>query len=302
MPQPTPHPPEPLLAAPPAVEPAGKAVLAPTGQVGQPSAQAGLSAEPGPDAGGHRSAQAGISAEPDPDAGGHRTSRHRTSRRDWTSRRAAGLPHRGWLIAGAAVLLAGLIVAAGLRWVPAVVPHGNQAASPPAAGLPAGQLPLAAGSAAGDGPTGEPSPTGSALPSSPVAPAVLLRIEAEDPRNTLAGSAQVRSEPGTSGGAAVAFLGVWPHGDQGTLTVPVTAPSAGRYTLNFRYLHPNGRPTRAAVVTVSGSAPVTIDVAASNVCCQAASLTITLRAGGNTITFGNPDGPAPAIDWIQVSR
>jgi carbohydrate binding protein with CBM35 domain len=248
----------------------------------------------------------------------------RTLPRHAADSRRTGDPLRRWLIASVAMVLGGMVVTASLLLLPPGAPPGNATTDLPGTGLPETGLPgtglpgppLVAGSASTPAPAASPdpsakpvSPTQSPTPAksasrSPSPPAFApLEIQAEDRRNSLGGSAYIRTIPDASGGAATANLGAgWDSDRPGTLTVPVTVPSTGRYTVSFQYLHPNGDPTRTVVITVSGAAPVAMTLSASENCCATATLEVTLRAGGNTITFGNPNGPASAIDRMLVTR
>jgi hypothetical protein len=218
---------------------------------------------------------------------------------------------RQWLILVAVLVLAGMAAAAGLLLFPPAPPRGDTS------GIPGS-----------DGPLGQPLPFGSGSPAIPVAsagpvhpslsappartpgasrspaapPFQPFEVEAEDGRNTLGGSAAIDSYAGASGGAIVYRIGDWGRGEPGTLTVPVAVPSAGSYRLSFSYLHPDGEATRSVYISISGGAPIVLSTTAGSDCCQTATVRVTLRAGANTISFGNPDDHAPAIDRITVTR
>jgi hypothetical protein len=129
--------------------------------------------------------------------------------------------------------------------------------------------------------------------------------EAEAPSNILTGAASVSSYPGSSGGKVVTNIGRWGPGAKrsGTLSFPdVTVPADDVFTLTL-YLVGNTDPAgQTIVITVSGAAPVSVTVPAGSNCCVARTVRITLAKGANTIAFGDPDGHAPSIDRIVVSR
>lgn len=129
--------------------------------------------------------------------------------------------------------------------------------------------------------------------------------EAEAASNILTGAASVSSYPGSSGGKVVTNIGRWGPGAKrsGTLSFPdVSAPANGVFTLVL-YLVGNADPaTQTIVITVSGAAPVSMAIPAGSNCCVAMTVRVTLTKGANTIVLGNPDGQAPSIDRMVVSR
>ncbi|MBO0870122.1 MAG: hypothetical protein J2P15_16305, partial [Micromonosporaceae bacterium] len=155
--------------------------------------------------------------------------------------------------------------------------------------------------------TGQPSPqpvgAGGPAPFQPVS------YEAEAPENVLSGSAVIQAYPGASGGAVVTDPGSTMDGAAAaSLTfTAVEVPATGRYTLVVSYLYPapvSGAASRL-VVTVGGSAPVTVPVPPgpqAAACCATRPVPVTLRAGVDSITLGNPSGAALAIDRIVVTR
>jgi hypothetical protein len=219
-------------------------------------------------------------------------------------------PVRRRLIAGLIVLTVGLVIA-GLAFQ---LPQEPRPDNPPAARRSAD----AGGTddAASAGATPEQPVSGQPVPEQPEpAPApgrgspptqtaqtgqppfTPIQIEAEDARNTVAGSAQRVSYGTASGGVLVRDLG-----GSGSLTVPVSVPTGGEYTLLVRVAIPEGPATLTLVVTPSGSLPVAVPVTGRALCCSNGLLTVALRAGANWINFGNPSERAPAIDFIRITQ
>ncbi|WP_084717992.1 fibronectin type III domain-containing protein [Streptacidiphilus carbonis] len=122
--------------------------------------------------------------------------------------------------------------------------------------------------------------------------------EAEASGNTLSGSASVGGCSGCSGGQKVGNLG----GSGNTLAINnVTAPKDGTYLLKLDYV--DGDSSRTLVVTVDGS-PIHVPVAGTNDNnwgqSQSVTLPVRLKAGSNTVTFGNATDYAPDVDKITV--
>ncbi|HSZ28424.1 MAG TPA: fibronectin type III domain-containing protein, partial [Pseudonocardiaceae bacterium] len=121
--------------------------------------------------------------------------------------------------------------------------------------------------------------------------------EGESAANILADGAVVQSCSACSGGLTVGYLG-----DGGTLTFPdISASSAGSYTMTVYYV--DGDAGRSAVITVNGTA-TTVSFPGTNNgnwnTVQSLDVTVTLKAGTNTIEFSNPSAYAPDIDHITV--
>lgn len=129
--------------------------------------------------------------------------------------------------------------------------------------------------------------------------------EAEAASNNLTGAASVSSYPGSSGGKIVANIGRWGPGAKrsGSLSFPdVTAPANDVFTVTL-YLVGNADPAaETMVISVSGAAPVSVTVPAGSNSSLAMTVRVALVKGTNTIAFGNPDGRAPSLDRIAVSR
>lgn len=261
--------------------------------------------------GGHRRWHSGPSVV-SIDAVGRRTDPLRTvdlvhaEERGWRRRHGGRYAGGRWLLVAA--------VTVGLAAVAAVplLRAGHHATPPAAAAVPGAGAPVM--SASDDpgpraGPSASPDvPTPSAVPSHPaprVPPPrpVTLTYEAEDPANTLGGTAWVDDYPGASGGRIVRNLGNWEGSRKaGTLRFnDVTVPRAGTYLLTFFYVHLDDSATRTAVIDVSGGAPVSVEVTGSATCCAAGRLRIALQRGVNTITFSNRDDHAPSLDKIVIS-
>jgi hypothetical protein len=125
-----------------------------------------------------------------------------------------------------------------------------------------------------------------------------LTIEGES--GTVAAPAERSSVPGSSGGQLVGFLGITQgRSGQGRLTLSVSVPTAGTYTVTFTYIASS---PRTAHVIVNGGQAVTVGVPERDNCCGTASLNVTLQAGANTIQFTNPTARCPAIDRVVISR
>jgi hypothetical protein len=136
----------------------------------------------------------------------------------------------------------------------------------------------------------------------------VTRYEAE--KATLAGKAVVQSNAWASGGKDVGYLG---DGSGNTLTFgSVTAPAAGRYTVVVHYAQNDRSGTgnyntniesRTARLSVNGGTATTLTFRNTYTWSDWWSLatTVTLKAGTNTLAFGNPSGYAPDIDSIDVA-
>src|SRR5207247_4661796 len=130
-------------------------------------------------------------------------------------------------------------------------------------------------------------------------PFTSVSIEAEAEVNSLSGSATITPYRGASGGSVVGSIGKVDGRPAGALQFNgVTVPSAGAYTLIFYYVDSSNQ---TALVSVDDAAPVAVSARKRNNCCVSKQLTVTLRAGPNTIWFGNPTAGCPAIDRIVVS-
>jgi len=112
------------------------------------------------------------------------------------------------------------------------------------------------------------------------------------------GRVEVRSLDRASGGRYVGNVG---DDDDNTLRFTVSAPAAGQYTLTIHYI--NGERYRYAYLRVNDSVGwLRFASTGSWQTVGSASLRITLRAGTNTVEFGNPYSWAPDFDRIVLSQ
>jgi alpha galactosidase A-like protein/alpha galactosidase C-like protein/fibronectin type III domain protein len=142
-----------------------------------------------------------------------------------------------------------------------------------------------------DGRKSAPSKAIELTPHAPVA------YEAEAPENVVEGGASRGGCGGCSGGGKVGNLG-----GSGSLTYNnITAPADGTYLMAIDYVDASS--SRTIVVTVNGvgfqlpmagSADNNWDKA------QRVVVPVTLKAGANTVKFGNPSDYAPDMDRIAV--
>jgi Alpha galactosidase A/Alpha galactosidase C-terminal beta sandwich domain/Carbohydrate binding module (family 35) len=121
--------------------------------------------------------------------------------------------------------------------------------------------------------------------------------EAESSANTVAGGATVYGCGACSGGGKVGYLG-----GGGTVTFEnVTAPADGTYLMTVAYV--DGDTSRSFTVTVDGT-DVLLPVAGSGdnewSTPQTVTVPVRLKAGANTVRFGNPTDYAPDVDKITL--
>ncbi|MFC1433637.1 fibronectin type III domain-containing protein [Streptacidiphilus sp. N1-3] len=121
--------------------------------------------------------------------------------------------------------------------------------------------------------------------------------EAESPANTLSGGASVADCGNCSGGKKIGNLG-----GSGTLTFPaVTVAKAGTYLVDIAYV--DGDSSRTAVVTVNGTS-FKLPLSGSNNndwgTPQTVTVPVPLKAGANSIQFGNPTDYVSDIDRITL--
>ncbi|MBY8878999.1 fibronectin type III domain-containing protein [Actinacidiphila acidipaludis] len=121
--------------------------------------------------------------------------------------------------------------------------------------------------------------------------------EAEAPGNTLAGSASVNDCSACSGGKKVGNLG----GSSSVTVNGVSAPKDGTYLMKLDYV--DGSSGRTVVVTVNGTA-IQVPLPGSNDndwgTPQSLIVPVPLKAGANSIAFGNPSDYVSDIDRITV--
>ncbi len=124
-----------------------------------------------------------------------------------------------------------------------------------------------------------------------------LRVDREAESAGLAGGARPAGCDRCSGNTKVGFVG-----NGGTLTFGgVQAPSLGSYQLTIWYA--SGE-RRDALLSVDGGQGIPLSFEDSGGFDRVGRLTvtITLRAGDNTLTFFNPSGFAPDFDRIRIRR
>ncbi|MEY9965159.1 endoglucanase [Streptacidiphilus sp. MAP12-16] len=122
-------------------------------------------------------------------------------------------------------------------------------------------------------------------------------FEAEAAANTRTGRAAVISCSACSGGARVGYIG-----KGATLTINgVTVTSAGSYLVTVAYTN-GSTSARTAQISVNGGAAQSVAFAPTGAFTTpgTATVSLTLAAGTNTITFGNASASAPDLDRIDV--
>lgn len=120
--------------------------------------------------------------------------------------------------------------------------------------------------------------------------------EAEASVNTLAGGARAVDCDRCSGGRRVTGLG-----QSGALTVTgVVAERAGTTRLAVTYTSPRAR---TAHISVNGGVATAVRFPGTRSAGRPGTMrvTVTLKAGDNTIAFGNPAGAAPDVDKIVLT-
>ena len=124
-----------------------------------------------------------------------------------------------------------------------------------------------------------------------------VAYEAESSANTLTGNASIADCSNCSGGKKIGNLG-----GTGTLTFPdITVASAGTYLVDIAYV--DGDSSRTAVVTVNGTA-FNLPLSGTNNndwgTPQTVTVPVRLKAGTNSIQFGNPTDYVSDIDKITL--
>ncbi|MEV6512357.1 CBM35 domain-containing protein [Streptomyces sp. NPDC051642] len=122
--------------------------------------------------------------------------------------------------------------------------------------------------------------------------------EAESSANTLTGSAKVVTCAECSGGSRVGFVG-----NGNTLTFNgVTAPSAGSYKLTIAY--EDGDAGRSLNLSVNGGTATAVAFPGTGdgdwPFVQTLTVSVTLKAGSNTIALANASAYGPDIDKITL--
>jgi len=114
---------------------------------------------------------------------------------------------------------------------------------------------------------------------------------------TLSGATVVSSCSACSGGAKLSYLGASPSSNTATFNVYVK--DAGTYRMEVDAMTQG---PRALVYVVNGTHPATLNMGGGSFNLpQATTVPVTLLAGNNTITFGNPGTYAPDLDRIVIS-
>ena len=114
---------------------------------------------------------------------------------------------------------------------------------------------------------------------------------------TLSGATFVSSCSACSGGAKLSYLGASPSSNTATFNVYVK--NAGTYRMEVDAMTQG---PRALVYVVNGTHPATLNMGGGSFNLpQASTVPVTLLAGNNTITFGNPGTYAPDLDRIVIS-
>jgi len=113
---------------------------------------------------------------------------------------------------------------------------------------------------------------------------------------TLSGNTFVSSCSACSGGAKLSYLGASPSSNTATFNVYVK--NAGTYRMEVDAMTQG---PRALVYVVNGTHPATLNMGGGSFNLpQATTVPVTLLAGNNTITFGNPGTYAPDLDRIVI--
>lgn len=145
-------------------------------------------------------------------------------------------------------------------------------------------------------PTRTSAPVASASPGA--RSAAVVSFEAEASANTLGGSATSQSVPQVSGGRVVTNLGRVGTRPEGWLRFNgVRAPGPGRYALTVYYLSADAS---TATVRVNGELLPDPLAFPSTSSVRSVTVVVSLRAGANSIQFGNPDRVAPSIDRVTL--
>ena len=114
---------------------------------------------------------------------------------------------------------------------------------------------------------------------------------------TLSGATFVSSCSACSGGAKLSYLGASPSSNTATFNVYVK--NAGTYRMEVDAMTQG---PRALVYVVNGTHPATLNMGGGSFNLpQATTVPVTLLAGTNTITFGNPGTYAADLDRIVIS-
>jgi len=122
-------------------------------------------------------------------------------------------------------------------------------------------------------------------------------VEAEASGNTIAGAAKTATCSACSGGTKVGYIG---NGAANYVTINnVDASAAGTKTLTISYLLSG---SRSFYVSVNGGADQVVALTGTSFSTVATkTISVTLKAGANTIKFHNDSAYAPDLDKISIS-
>jgi hypothetical protein len=128
---------------------------------------------------------------------------------------------------------------------------------------------------------------------------VSASFEAEAAGNTLSGAAKVASCSACSGGKKVGFIG---NGNSNFVTINnINVAASGPYKVAIFYLVSG---TRSFSISVNGGSATTLSLSGSSFNVPAATpavITVPLKAGNNSIQFGNAAAFAPDLDRIIIT-
>ncbi|MEV4560822.1 glycoside hydrolase family 9 protein [Kitasatospora sp. NPDC049285] len=126
-------------------------------------------------------------------------------------------------------------------------------------------------------------------------------FEAEAAGNTRTGRATVVACVPCSGGNRDGYLGTVTAGTGALTFNGVTVATAGSYQVQVAYTNGSAS-ARNADISVNGGAAQTVSFAPTGAFTTVGTVTVTLTltAGTNTVTFANPSGAAPDLDRLVV--
>ncbi|MEJ3745711.1 CBM35 domain-containing protein [Actinomycetes bacterium KLBMP 9797] len=234
----------------------------------------------------------------------------RPARRFTRGRRRARTWGTRWATAAVLAALAVVVVVMSLGDQPAPQPAADPTPSTVEPRVPdapprttADPAPLAPAAAATPIGQAEPSPSGPPPTTPATSPApTAFSFEAEGAR--LSGAAAVTAMAGASGGRVVHRLGTErsPYGYPVSGTIEftgVTVPAAGRYSMTVYYVSGENR---SAYYQVNGGSTYSRSFAAGSwEAVSSLTFGVDLRAGTNTITFGNPYHWMPRLDRLHLT-
>ncbi|HEX3641067.1 MAG TPA: hypothetical protein VHV10_07245, partial [Ktedonobacteraceae bacterium] len=147
-----------------------------------------------------------------------------------------------------------------------------------------------------------PQPHSSLTIATPTPKIIPTSYEAESSQNMLTGSAGPVSCSSCSGGYRVCCISIGQNKPNGTVQFNnVNKSIVGSYTMTIYYTE--GDPgSRIGYISVNGGPAIAFTgvYTGSWDTVGTVNMTISLRAGDNTIKFFNPNGPGPDIDRIVV--